>query len=139
MKLSANQAAKESGIAKKTLLEAMKNGRMSADKNDKGHWQIDPAELFRVFPKTGNKPVTETTTHPQEKPPETSALEIEVKMLREQMAWKDEVLEELRQERDDWKGQAKQLLIANQNKPEGQGTTVKFTMNPFKWGKTETA
>ena len=36
-------------------------------------------------------------------------------MLREQMAWKNETITELRQERDDWKGQAKTLLIANQN------------------------
>lgn len=126
MTLSANQAAKEAGVAKKTLLEAIKSGRMSAEKNDKGHWKIDPAELFRVFPKTGSEPAVETETHPPEKPQETSALEIEVKMLREQMAWKDEILEELRQERDDWKGQAKQLLIANQNKPEGQGGQRRF-------------
>ncbi|WP_299855385.1 hypothetical protein [uncultured Roseobacter sp.] len=121
MTLSANQAAKEAGVAKKTLLEAIKTGRMSASKNDKGHWQIDPAELFRVFPKTGIEPVTETDTHPPQKTIGNSALEVEVKMLREQLEFKDEILAEIRQERDDWKGQAKTLLIANQNHTEGQG------------------
>ena len=125
MTLSANQAAKEAGVAKKTLLDAIKTGRMSAEKNDKGHWQIDPAELFRVFPKTGGELEAETETHPLKKPQETSALEVEVKMLREQMDWQNDIIEELRQERDDWKGQAKTLLIANQNaqdvakKPQG--------------------
>lgn len=87
-KLSANRAAKEAGIAKKTLLEAMSSGRLSADKNDKGHWEIDPAELFRVFPKSGfSEPEKPKPTH-QEEPqsvPENSALQVEVKMLREQI------------------------------------------------------
>ena len=61
---------------------------MSASKNDKGHWEIEPAELFRAYPKTGGveeeKP---TPTHRKQlqKQPEKSALEVEVKMLREQM------------------------------------------------------
>lgn len=71
-----------------------------------------------MFPKTGGKPETETETHPIQKPLEINALEVEVKMLREQMTWKDEIIGELRQDRDDWKGQAKTLLIANQNTGE---------------------
>ncbi len=87
-KLSLNKAAKEAGVAKSTLLDALNNGRMSAGKNEKGHWEIDPSELFRVFPKTSSpdseKPIP--TTHGNHKvPSETSALEVEVKMLREQV------------------------------------------------------
>ena len=65
MKLSANQAAKEAGIAKKTLLDALKTGRMSAGKNDQGHWEIDTSELFRVFPKTdaNQSPEPKPTPH----------------------------------------------------------------------------
>lgn len=88
MKLSANRAAKEAGVAKKTLLEAIEKGRLSAGKNDKGHWEIDPAELFRCFPKQGGEiPEKPFPTHHEEteKPPENSALAVEVKMLREQI------------------------------------------------------
>lgn len=84
-KLSANKAAKEAGIAKKTLLEAMTSGRLSATKNDKGHWEIEPAELFRVFPKTGAGEGVKTVFHPPEKISENSSLGVEVKMLREQI------------------------------------------------------
>jgi len=52
MKLTLNKAAKEAGIAKSTLSEAIKSGRVSAMKNNKGQYEIDPAELFREFPKT---------------------------------------------------------------------------------------
>lgn len=92
-KLSANRAAKEAGIAKKTLLEAISSGRLTATKNDKGHWEIEPAELFRAYPKTGFSEPQKPQPTPQEngqKTSETSALEIEVKMLREQIERMDE-------------------------------------------------
>lgn len=88
IKLSLNKAAKEASVAKSTLLEALNSGRMSASKNDKGHWQIDPAELFRVFQKTGSNAQKEPKPTPSEalqKTTENGALEIEVKMLREQI------------------------------------------------------
>lgn len=88
IKLSLNKAAKEAGIAKTTLLDALNSRRMSGEKNDKGHWEIDPAELFRVFPKTSSseqeKPIP-TSHENQQKPSGTSGLEVEVKMLREQI------------------------------------------------------
>lgn len=100
-KLSANRAAKEAGIAKKTLLESIASGRLSAAKNDKGHWEIEPAELFRVYPKTGFSEPERPQPTPKEgrqKTSENSALEIEVKMLREQ-------IDVLTSERDRERGQ----------------------------------
>lgn len=65
MKLSANQATKEAGIAKKTLLDALKTGRLSAEKDERGHWKIEPSELFRVFPRTSEhqSPEPQPTPH----------------------------------------------------------------------------
>lgn len=112
-KLSLNKAAKEASVAKSTLLEALNSGRMSASKNDKGHWQIDPSELFRVFPKTGptgrEKPKP-TPSESLQKTTENGPLEVEVKMLRE-------MLEEIRADRDSWKDQAQKItaLIEDQS------------------------
>lgn len=87
-KLSLNKAAKEAGVAKATLLDALNTGRMSASRGDKGYWQIDPSELFRVFPKAGSvdsgKPIP-TPYVSRQNPGHSSALEVEVKMLREQI------------------------------------------------------
>ena len=86
--LSLNKAAKEASVAKSTLLKALNSGRMSAEKNDKGHWQINPAELFRVFPKSSSVEQAKPKPTPIENPQKTSqnsALEVEVKMLREQI------------------------------------------------------
>lgn len=52
MKLTLNQAAKEARKAKSTVLKAIRDGRLSTLKNSKGQYEIDPSELFRVFPKT---------------------------------------------------------------------------------------
>ena len=43
------QAAKATGKSKSTILKALKSGRISGRKNDIGDWEIDPAELHRVY------------------------------------------------------------------------------------------
>lgn len=91
-KLSLNKAAKRAGVAKSTLLEALNtddlNKRLSANKNTRGHWEIDESELDRVFSKTRpTEPQEPSKNHHEnrENHSETSALQVEVKMLREQI------------------------------------------------------
>ena len=63
MFLSLNKASKEAEIAKSTLSEAIKSGRLSAEKDERGRYKIDPAELFRVFPKTSSNEQSEPQTN----------------------------------------------------------------------------
>lgn len=91
-KLSLNKAAKRAGVAKSTLLEALNtedlNKKLSANKNARGHWEIDESELNRVFSKTKHEEPQEPTKdhiERRENHNETSALQVEVKMLREQI------------------------------------------------------
>lgn len=121
--LSASAAAKAAHKSKADILDSIKKGIMSASKNNRGHWEIDPSELNRVFPYTVPEPNQdrfEKLIKTNEKTNETNALQVEVKMLREQLDFRDEVLAELRQERDDWKAQAKTLLISDQSKSAAQ-------------------
>ena len=48
--LSLSEAAIAAGIAKSTIWRAVKSGRISATRTVTGTYQVDPAELFRVFP-----------------------------------------------------------------------------------------
>ena len=57
MKLTLGKASKEAGISKTAISNAIKSGRLSAKKTDTGSYEIDPAELFRVYPP---KPDNET-------------------------------------------------------------------------------
>jgi hypothetical protein len=89
MKLTLGQAAKHASRAKGTLSKALNNGQISAEKDDKGRWQIDPSELKRwmddnPFPNTIENQDT-TLLKTQQNPNGNSALSTEVKMLREQM------------------------------------------------------
>ena len=109
IQLSLNKAAKEAGVAKATLLEALKSGRLSASKNEKGHWEIDPSELFRVFPKTGLHSTLEPSPTPHEnhlKTTQTETLEVELRMLREQISRLDN---EREREREQLGGQIQDL------------------------------
>lgn len=56
MKYSLSEAAKATGKNKTTIQRAIKNGKISASKGDLGSYEIDPAELHRVFPLTVAQP-----------------------------------------------------------------------------------
>lgn len=121
-KVSASQAAKMVGKSVPTITRAIKKGKLSAEPNPDGGWLIDPAELSRVWNVT---PVTDNVQSPKlgrETRYETSVLRVKVEMMDEKIEDLRTQLAKTEQERDDWKEQAKTLLIANQNKPEGQGT-----------------
>lgn len=112
MKLTLGQAAKHAGRAKGTMSKALTNGQISAEKDDKGRWQVDPSELQRwmdanpLLNTSKNQDTTPTET--QENPNGNSALSTEVKMLREQMD-KLEALHE--RERQTLVGQVADLKI----------------------------
>ena len=55
--LSLSQAAKAAGRSKSTIGRAIKSGKLSAVRNDDDTFSIDPAELFRVFPRTSSESV----------------------------------------------------------------------------------
>jgi hypothetical protein len=46
-------------VSRATLTKALSDGKISAEKTDAGHWQIDPAELARVYlPRAPQKAVS---------------------------------------------------------------------------------
>lgn len=92
--MTLGEAAKVSTVTKSAISKAIKSGRMSAVKDDKGCYQIDPAELYRVFPvDTGNSRKSVESAQ-QETGKETSNLQATVEHLRELLA-------EIKGERDD--------------------------------------
>jgi excisionase family DNA binding protein len=49
-KMGLSEAAAVTGIKRSTIYRAWKAGRMSATRTDTGRIEVDPTELFRVFP-----------------------------------------------------------------------------------------
>ena len=86
MSYTLGQAARATGKSKPTIQRAIKNGVISAIKNENGSYLIDPAELHRVF-----SPVSDTDEMKQSVPP---LLQGETEVLRD-------LLEQVKSERDD--------------------------------------
>jgi hypothetical protein len=97
---SLKQAADAVGRGKPAILKAIKSGRISAKKDDNGQWQIDPAELHRVYPPAAGNDSDTAPGERQETPKESSAVGREIAMLRERLAEKDALIADLRTERD---------------------------------------
>lgn len=49
--LKVSEAAKLAGVSKATLHRARSDGRLSASKDDNGHFIFEPSEVLRVFPR----------------------------------------------------------------------------------------
>jgi hypothetical protein len=94
MPYSLGQAAKATGKSKPTIQRAIKTGRLSAVRKDDGSYQIEPAELHRVFsplPIDGD----DTVTLKQSVPHSVTSL------LQAELAWVRGELEQVKSERDD--------------------------------------
>ncbi len=61
-KLSPREAVKVYKVSRATLMKALSDGTVSAEKTDAGHWRIDTAELMRMYqPRASQKAVIRTT------------------------------------------------------------------------------
>jgi hypothetical protein len=109
--LTLNQAAKAAGKSKSALLAAMRSGRLSASKDEHGHYQIDPAELFRVYPPTGSLPGNQldagTATNPTHTAHSTTH---EAAIWREKAELMERIIKATEAERDDLKAERERLL-----------------------------
>jgi hypothetical protein len=86
-------AANACGVNKSTVLRAIKAGKISASRNEHGEWQIDPAEMHRVYPPV---PATDTKQQGEQRHapvPVRDRTDELVAQLREQLA-------DMRNERD---------------------------------------
>lgn len=101
--LSLGQAAKAAGISKATLSKALSSGRVSYVSKGTAGYQLDPSEVFRVFPP---KPLHLPDNERSETPANNVILSVrEHDLMRQQ-------LDELRADRDAWRDQAQRLALA---------------------------
>lgn len=125
MAYTLGEATKATGISKTSLHRAIKSGRISATKNDIGAWEIDPAELHRVFPPAANRNSSETDDLVRDG---TVVLRRELELLREErererhqfereIARLEQQLDASEQERRDKDRQLTALLSDQRSRP----------------------
>jgi hypothetical protein len=121
---SLGKAAAAAGVSKSTILRAIKSHRISAAKTDTGDWQIDPAELHRVFSpaeqavdRAGNGTAERGATAMEQ---HATALEAQITGLREVAELLRQQLDDVRTDRDAWREQAQagqRLLSPPERRP----------------------
>lgn len=114
------EAAKATGKSKATISKAIKNGRISAIKDESGTFRIDPSELHRVYPPTPSSEQKQTpisTPVNSREPGEIKALQALLEATQERLADKEAVIADLREDRDKWRQQASALL--EDKRPKG--------------------
>lgn len=89
--LSLSQAAAETGKSKSVISRAIESGKISA-KRDGNRFEIDPAELFRVFDRNEDKERSETNDWNKPEP----HMEQLIDSLKEQIRM-------LKDDRDHWR------------------------------------
>lgn len=94
MKISLLEAANRVGMTKVGLYKAIKKGVLSANKNELGYWEIDAAELFRVYPPVSGVSGNENAPVSDSKPLDSGGLQQQIDLLRGQL---DDLKEQLRQ------------------------------------------
>jgi len=123
MKLSASQAAQEVGKSVPTITRAIKSGKLSAHKLESGGYEIDPAELFRVFPALTRNDNATPTMLGNETPIENRVLQAQIEAKDEQIALLVSERDDLRRRLDDEASERRQLsqrLLAAPDKPAGE-------------------
>ena len=94
-------AAAATGVAKSSVLRAIKAGRISATRDDNGRWHVEPVELFKIFPPL---PPTQPATHQHGAPDRvTQLLEDQVAELRTMLANMRQRETDLQRDRDHWR------------------------------------
>lgn len=125
--MTMRQAAEWAGVTRGTIHKAITSGRISANKSDTGVYQINPAELERVYPRRQPVGVSGDTPESHRDTPELTALRREVELLREVYRASEAREADLRSERDRLLGiveGATRLLTYQQNAIvlQGQGS-----------------
>jgi hypothetical protein len=91
--ISAKEAAELVGLSKGAIINSIKSGKISAEKDLNGQWQLEAVELFRVY-----KPVNSgytpggIGTERYDTPANTPNMQREIELLREMLLAKDEVI-----------------------------------------------
>lgn len=142
-----NQAARACGRSKSTILEAIKSGRLSAYRNDINQWEIQPAELFRVYPirseteqpNTNRTPETEqansqSTTKPNTQNGLLFLLKKEQAERERERRQLEDTIADLRKRLDASENERRQLLLTHQKEvtaPKSEPTESKLYQKLF--------
>lgn len=99
-------AAQAVGRTRQAIQAAIAKGLISAKKDAFGHWQIEPAELHRVY-----APINQTLSNDDKQIDMVAVLEAKLLAAENMVQTIKQQADELRVERDAWKEQSHQWMV----------------------------
>lgn len=116
MSYTLGEAAKATGMSKASISRAIKLGTISAERQENGSYKIDPAELHRVYSAISTEQANEGSTQATgttELNTLNRELQARLEAAMQRLSDKDEVIADLREDRDRWRAQAEKLLLSD--------------------------
>ena len=122
MQYTLRTASKACGMGKTAIYNAIKSGRLSAKRDEKGQYQIDPSELHRVFP----------TLQPEKRTGQdaTEGDSLENTYLKEKIRLLETQLERERAQADHWREQAERMTLLLTHQPPAAAANTNDTLKP---------
>ena len=122
-KVSVREAVKHYQVSRPTLMKHLKEGKLSANKDGQGTWEIDQSELTRVYKtRKSNNHVDQSSL-----PTLNSSINSnENSLLQVKLDAAIETIERLEADKADWKQQAQSL--ARLMPPDGAGEAPKRSL-----------
>ncbi len=119
-KVGAQRAAELTGRSKSTIQRAMNSGKISYELDSNGRRIIDVSEIERAFgiKKSQTESATMDSVENELKKAsdllEAERMKMRIRMLEEQLDSTRDLLNDMRDQRDQWQKQAQQVLITSQ-------------------------
>ncbi len=133
MSYSLNQAATATGKDRSTIQRAIKSGKISAKLNEAGAYEIDPAELHRVFPVVAMPGAQQVALQQNATPPqqevegENRELKARVELLREMVDDLKRRLDKSEEARESAAAETRRLtlMLTDQRQPQAEASPPK--------------
>ena len=120
-KVGAQRAADLTGRSKSTVQRAMKSGKLSFEIDENGQRLVDVSELERVFGMAPERPaaansedLVKAEIQRAHDMIENERMKMRIRMLEDQLHMTQQQLDDAKDQRDQWKKQAQQVLITSQ-------------------------
>ena len=123
VKVSVREAVKHYQVSRPTLMKHLKSGKVSANKDGQGTWEIDQSELTRVYK---SRVKTESLDQSNLATPNNPINSNENSLLQVKLDAAMETIERLEADKADWKQQAQSL--ARLMPPDGAGEVTKRSL-----------
>lgn len=126
--LTPQQAASRAQVSRGTIMNAIKDRHLTARRDNRNRWQIDPAELSRWLSDRAVNITADVARVDSQLLPSADENLIRIAVLEAELKGKNQRIADLERDRDDWKVQAQEL--ARRDVTQGQ---IGPPPSPHRW------